>query len=62
MLIARKLLREHERERQAWEKERAQLIATVCHLARRPLPDPRPEMVVHNGNGAESIFDGSYDL
>lgn len=61
MLIARKLLREHERERQAWEKERERLVATVCHLARRPLPDTRPDPVFEHGNGAVLNLDG-YDL
>jgi hypothetical protein len=36
-VLARVLLREHERERQAWERERARLIETICHLAGQPL-------------------------
>lgn len=38
-------VRELERRERAWEAERAQLVATVCHLAGKPLPtvaEPEP--------------------
>ncbi len=31
--------RAHTREQQAWAAERADLVATLCHLGDRPLPE-----------------------
>ena len=54
-MIARHLIREHARERQAWERERTRLVATICHLAGNPLPEERVDPV-HVENGREDLL------
>lgn len=48
-------LREITRREAAWSEERARLVATICHLAGKPLPDEHD----HDEQPAEQLVEVS---